>query len=74
MTEAGRIHFVEDVIHPVISNGGGVYSTRQKAPSLSDRLSAKELDLEDEGDAKSTVDDRDIKKKQVRILSVLAFD
>jgi hypothetical protein len=68
MTEAGRIHFAEDAIHPVISNGGGVYSTRQKASSLSDKRSAKEFDVEDDGDAKFTVDELDLKKKQVRIL------
>ena len=65
MTEAGHIHFNEAAIHPVISHGGGVYSTRQRTPSFSDRLTPKELDLEDEGVAKSALDDRDIKKKQV---------
>lgn len=74
MTEVGRIHFAEDAIHPIassISNGGGVYSTRQRAPSLSDKRSAKELDLEDDGDPKSNIDDRDLKKKQVSAVLVM---
>lgn len=67
MTEAGRIRFNEDAIHRVSSNGGGVYSRKEKAPSLSDKLSSKDFDLEDEGDEKSGVDERDVKKKQARI-------
>jgi hypothetical protein len=76
MAEVGRIHFAGDAIHPIasnISNGGGVYSTRQRAPSLPDKLSAKELDPEDDGDAKLNVDDRDLNKKQVSSVPVMNY-
>lgn len=73
MSEAGHIQYADDDIHPVISNGGGVYAVRQrtlsiKAPSLLERRSIKELDVEEYSHEKGNVEDRDVKKKQVRKL------
>lgn len=68
MSEGNRIQF-DDAIHPVVSHGGGVYNLRDRSRTGSNRSQslsrheAKEYDLEKEI---SNVDDRDIKKKQVR--------
>ena len=70
MSEGTRIQF-DDAIHPVVSQSGGVYNLRERAgsgsgnfraPSLT-RQTSKEYDLEKEV---SNVEERDIRKKQVR--------
>lgn len=66
-----RTYFPEDEIHPVVSNGGGVYSVRSgqyslKTPSV--RAKKREVDIEEaSNDEKDTVDERDMKKRQVRL-------
>ena len=58
------IQFSPDTIHPVRSNGGGVYSTRLSRPnSIDQKPSAKDVDVEGLEDYKH--DERDIKRKQV---------
>ena len=70
MSEGTRIQF-DDAIHPTVSQSGGVYNLRERAgsgtgniraPSLTKQTS-KEYDLEKEV---SNVEERDIRKKQVR--------
>jgi hypothetical protein len=70
MSEGPRIQF-DDAIHPVVSSGGGVYNLRERSRTGTGSIRAesvtrqtwKEHDLERE---MSNVEERDIRKKQVR--------
>lgn len=67
-------YFPEDEIRPVVSNGGGVYSVRNRKYSLetpSVLAKERELDIEEGSiDEKDHVDERDVKKEQVRPYSI----
>lgn len=70
MSEGTEIQF-DDAIHPVITQSGGVYNLRERASTGTSNIRAqsltrqtsKEYDLEK---VVSNVEERDIRKKQVR--------
>lgn len=70
MSEGQQIRF-NDGIHPVVSNGGGIYNLRERSHTGTgiirshslDRKTSKEQDLES---INGEVEERDLHKKQVR--------
>lgn len=70
-----KIAFDSDAIQNVFSTGGGIYATRKERKSMEDAISSNQAD-EQNGSIieKDVIDERDVKKRQVRIGDSLTGD